>query len=109
MASFEQHYSEVRELIKRAFEDQDITIAEVIGVVGSVADGVACLCRQLLDDQSVDDVVTEVDRLFVSLVVEKDLDIPGVPEFAESWIINSIRGALPGIVEAALESIREGK
>lgn len=92
MGTLLQNYDEIKAEFADVLSDSTVSFREVLKIVGVILDGAADALKLLADKTQVDELVKECEELYSSLLDADKIDIPGVPESLEAFVISFGKG-----------------
>lgn len=99
MATLLQNYDEIKTEFTQVLSDSQVSFREVLKLVGEILDGAADALKLVADKTKVDELVKECEELYSSLLDADAIDIPGVPESLEAFVINFGKGYIRDAIE----------
>ena len=105
MATLLTHADQIRAQFTLAFADKRISFAEVLQLVGVIVGAAACTLDKLQDKSQFVALVTEAEELYGALLDPAVIDIPKVPEWAESWVVDIGKQAIRPMLEKLAEAL----
>jgi 5'-deoxynucleotidase YfbR-like HD superfamily hydrolase len=99
MATLLQNYDEIKAEYTEAFADSTVSFREVLKLVGEILDGAADAVKLVSDEAQLEQLVKECEELYSAVLDADKIDIPGVPESLEKFVITFGKGYIRVAIE----------
>jgi hypothetical protein len=109
MATLLENYDEIKNEFQVALADSKVSFREILSIVGVIIDAAAATMKKITDKNQLEQVIGEAEELYDELLNPVKIDIPGIPEFLEVFVIKFAKSWVRPGIEKVYSAIHDAE